>query len=150
MLITNTYNNNYTPKKQRSFLSFKAIERTFAMLKPDAFERKLNDVITKEIENNDFKIIKKWIGTAPREKLENNYIEHKDKSFFGEWMDFLQSGNVQAMAIEGENAVEKFRNFTFEIRNKLAPGERRKNLLHSSDSPDAAKRELENFFDKTV
>lgn len=65
-------------------------------------------------------------------------------------MDFLQSGNVQAMAIEGENAVEKFRNFTFEIRNKLAPGERRKNLLHSSDSPGAAKRELENFFDKTV
>lgn len=150
MIITaqnNRYHNSYKPV---SLPSFKALEKTFAMLKPDAFERHLDKMIIEEIEKNNFKIVKTWRGIAPRKKLENNYIEFKNKSFFKEWMDFLQSGDVQGMVIEGDNAIEKFRKFTFQIRDKLAPGDKRKNLLHSSDCAEAAKRELENFFDKNV
>lgn len=133
------YNKHFRP-------SFTAIERTFGMLKPDAFERSLDSVIVKEIEKNDFKILNSLKERASREKLEKNYLEHKDKPFFNEWMDFMQSSYVQGMVIEGENAITRFREFSKQIREKFAPGEKRRNLIHSSDSPDAAARELENFF----
>lgn len=146
------FTNNYTDIKysRNNLLSFKAIERTFAMLKPDSFERKLDKVILDEIKKNDFKILKEWKGIAPREKMINNYIEHKDKPFFNDWLDFLQSGEVHGMMIEGDNAVTKFREFAKSIRERFAPNEKRRNLIHSSDSEKAAERELKNFFDVNI
>lgn len=154
--LNNCYSNfqkpNFnTPKvtKLRFNPSFCALERTFVMLKPDSFERNLAKPIEDVFALHGLKIIKSWTGLAPRTKLENNYIEHKAKPFFSDWIDFLQSHQIEAMIIEGDEAVSKTRNLALKIREIFAPNEKRMNLIHSSDSLDSAKREIENFFDES-
>lgn len=140
-----------TPKEQNyrhnnNAPSFQAKQKTFVMLKPDCFEKGFENVIVEILENNDFKIIKSWEGIAPREKLINNYIHHQNKHFFNDWMDFLQSGNVKAMEVEGEDAVVKVRELAMKIRKLFAPNQKRQNIIHTSDSQFAALRERANFF----
>lgn len=125
---------------------FGSLERTFIMLKPDSFERNLAKPIENALNSQGLKVVKSWIGFAPKEKLVENYIQFKSKPFFDSWMNFLQSGKVEAMVVEGDGAVNKARALALKIREIFAPNEKRKNLLHSSDSLEAAKREIKNFF----
>lgn len=148
-LNTNFQESNFKAQKVSKLKfnpHFGAIERTFVMLKPDSFERNLAKPIEKAFSLHGLRIVRSWTGYAPRVKLVNNYIEFKAKPFFNEWMDFLQSRKIEAMIIEGDDAVSRTRALTLKIREIFAPNEKRKNLLHSSDCLDAAKREIENFF----
>ena len=120
------------------------------MLKPDAFERKLDGIIEKNILESGLKISESFVGIAPRKKMENNYIAKKNKSFFNEWIDFLTSGKIRAIIVEGDNAIARALNLKKEIRNQYAPNEKRFNLIHCSDDLENAKREIKNFFDKEV
>lgn len=135
--------------KSNSNPSFGAVERTFMLLKPDSFERRLAEPIKKILGRHadDLKIVQVWRGVAPRTKLEQNYVEHRGKTFFDEWMEFLQSNQVEALVIEGENAVSRTNLLKQITRTVFAPGERRYNLIHSSDTPEDAEREISNFFD---
>ncbi len=138
--FSKNFNNRYTP-------SFQAYEKTFVMLKPDSFNRKLDEIIMKRIAEKKLDVLKQWEGVAPRKKLEGNYIRHKDKSFFSEWIDFLQSGKIRALLIGGEDAIEAANALKKSVRQDLAPGQKRFNLIHSSDDTASAEREIHNFFD---
>ena len=140
----------YTPyinnKNNRNNLSFKAYERSFMIIKPDAFEKKLEKVIEKNIIDKGLKITESFEGIAPRVKMENNYIAKKHKSFFKEWMDFLTSGKLKAIVVEGDDAITKALDIKSEIRRLYAPNEKRYNLVHCSDDTTNATREIINFF----
>lgn len=138
--FSKNFNNRYTP-------SFQAYEKTFVMLKPDSFNRKLDEIIMKRIAEKKLDVLKQWEGVAPRKKLEGNYIRHKDKPFFSEWIDFLQSGKIRALLIGGEDAIEAANALKKSVRQDLAPGQKRFNLIHSSDDTASAEREIHNFFD---
>lgn len=137
-------NQNFSP------LNFKGYEKTFMMIKPDAFHRNLEDVIEKKILESGLKISESFEGIAPRKKMENNYIAKQNKSFFKEWMDFLTSGKIKAIIVEGENAISKALHLKKNIRTQYAPNEKRFNLIHCSDDITNAKREIKNFFEIEV
>lgn len=139
--LTPNFNNRYTP-------SFQAYQKTFVMLKPDSFERRLDGVIMKKLADNNLQVLKQWEGIAPREKMEVNYVQHKNKPFFPAWIDFLISGKIRAMLVGGEDAIEVVNTLKKSVRQELAPGEKRFNLIHSSDDTASAEREIHNFFDK--
>ena len=128
-------------------LMFKGYEKTFIMIKPDAFQRNLDGVIEINILESGLTISKSFVGIAPRCKMEMNYITKQNKSFFKEWIDFLISGNVKAIIVEGDNAISKALKLKKEIRNQYAQNEKRFNLIHCSDDVSNAKREIKNFFD---
>lgn len=138
--LSPNFNNRYTP-------SFQAYQKTFVMLKPDSFERHLDGVIMNRIADSHLQVLKQWEGVAPRKKLEENYAAHKNKSFFHSWIDFLQSGKIRAMLVGGEDAIDVVNALKKSVRQELAPGEKRFNLIHSSDDAESANREIKNFFD---
>lgn len=143
MMYYNNRQYSYTP-------SFQAYEKTFMMLKPDSFSRNLDQTIMKKLSDKKLNVLQEWEGIAPREKLEANYRQHKNKSFFAEWIDFLSSGKVRALLVGGEDAVSEINSLKKAIRDEFAPGEKRFNLVHSSDDTASAKREIANFFDIEV
>lgn len=145
-MINKTNNIHFTPQYKYN-PSFMAYEKTFVMLKPDSFERKLDMVIINEIQKKGLKVLKSWEGMPAREKLEGNYEQYKNRSFFTDWIDFLQSGKIKAMIVGGEDAISEVNMLKFSLRDKYAQGERRINLLHASDDTDCAKKECKNFFD---
>lgn len=137
--------------QQNTSPNFTRYEKTFMMLKPDAFKRHLDSVIMDKLANEqNLKITKTWEGIAPREKIEKNWESKRGKSFFKDWMDFMTSGKVRGMVVEGDDAVSKVLNFKTAIRNCFAPGQKRENLVHSSDSVQEAEREIGNFFDYKI
>jgi nucleoside-diphosphate kinase len=111
--------------------------------------------IISRIERKGFSIVGLKIMRIPRELAERHYAEHKDKPFFGELVDYITSGPVVAMVLEGEGAVRKLRLLCGATRPEDAlPGTIRGdyamhtnfNIIHASDSPEAAAREIGLFF----
>jgi len=127
-------------------VSFSALQRTCSMLKPDAFERELTECAESGLKGLGLKIVKEWTGVPDRKVIEEHCCKKKGRDFFDDLVNFLTSGNVKIFLIEGEDAVVKVRQFVEEFRAKYAPGERRKNLMHASDSSLEAEREISNFF----
>jgi len=132
-----------------------ALERTYAMLKPGVLPRRIVGEIISRIERKGFSIVGLKIMRIPRELAERHYAEHKDKPFFGELVDYITSGPVVAMALEGEGAVKRLRLLCGATRPEDAlPGTIRGdyamhtnfNIIHASDSPEAAAREIGLFF----
>jgi nucleoside-diphosphate kinase len=132
-----------------------ALERTYAMLKPGVLPRRIVGEIISRIERKGFSIVGLKIMRIPRELAERHYAEHKDKPFFGELVDYITSGPVVAMVLEGEGAVRKLRLLCGATRPEEAlPGTIRGdyamhtnfNIIHASDSPEAAAREIGLFF----
>ncbi len=142
MFIT-PINQNYNPQ-------FCKYEKTFMIIKPDAVKRNLGGRIMDEISDAGLQVLRQWDGTAPRAKMEGNYSQYRHKSFYPEWIDFMISGDIRALVVGGDDAIEKAASVKQRIRTEYAPGERRYNLLHSSDDEDAASREISNFFDELV
>lgn len=132
-----------------------AVETTLILCKPDAVSRNLVGEIIARIERRGYLIAAMKLMQLPGDKAREHYAEHKDKPFFGELVDFITSGPLVALAVEGEGAVEGCRQL-MGATNPLqaAPGSIRadfaqsigRNLVHGSDSKASAERELKIFF----
>lgn len=131
------------------------IERTFVMLKPDAIQRGLVSEILGRLERKGLKPVAVKLMHLPKEMAERHYAEHKGKGFFPGLIEYITSGPVLCMVWEGENAVASVRALMGKtnpqdavpgtIRGDLAQQTGR-NLVHGSDSPESAKREIQLFF----
>lgn len=131
------------------------MERTFVMLKPDAVKRRLIGEIIKRIEAKNLTVVAMKMMRIDRTLAETHYGEHREKPFFRDLVDFVTSGPVVALIVEGPNAISVMRTM-MGATNPLnaAPGTIRgdfgldltQNLIHGSDSPQSAARELALFF----
>jgi len=131
------------------------MERTFVMLKPDAVKRRLVGEIIKRIEAKNLNIVALKMIHIDRKLAETHYSEHRDKPFFKDLVDFITSGPAVAMIVEGPNAISVIRAMMGATNPfNAAPGTIRgdfgldltQNLIHGSDSPQSAARELALFF----
>ena len=131
------------------------MDRTLILVKPDAFQRALTGEIIARFERRGLRIAALKHMTLERERAEEHYEEHKERPFFGELVDFITSGPLVAMVLEGHEAVKAARQI-IGATNPLeaAPGsirgdyalEVQTNMVHGSDSPDSAERETKIFF----
>jgi len=132
-----------------------ALERTLILIKPDAVRRSLAGEILARIERRGFDVRGAKLVTATRDLGERHYAEHKEKPFFGDLVDFITSGPTWALVVEGEGAIATLRRTigatnpadadAGTIRGDLASS-MPDNLVHGSDSPDSAEREIALWF----
>ena len=132
-----------------------AVEQTLILAKPDAVRRNLAGEILARFERRGLKLRAARFVVASREIGETHYAEHKEKPFFGELVDFITSGPTLALVLEGEGAIAVVRT-TMGATNpaQSAPGTIRgdlslsmpDNLVHGSDSPESAAREIKLWF----
>ncbi|MDW5299838.1 MAG: nucleoside-diphosphate kinase [Sedimentibacter sp.] len=131
------------------------IEKTLALIKPDAIERKLMGEIISIYEKNDFHIAALKIIKPTLKIAEEHYFEHKGKQFFGELVNYITRGELCALIIDGKNVIEEVRKIngatdpsnaeegTIRRRFALSKSE---NCVHSSDSKESAEREMKIWF----
>ncbi|NSL52296.1 nucleoside-diphosphate kinase [Calidifontibacillus erzurumensis] len=131
------------------------MERTFIMVKPDGVQRNLVGEIVSRFEKKGFKLVGAKLMTVSKELAEQHYAEHKERPFFGELVDFITSSPVFAMVWEGENVIATARQMMGKTNPAEAlPGTIRgdfgltvgKNVVHGSDSPESAEREINLWF----
>ncbi|MFP3418180.1 nucleoside-diphosphate kinase [Bacillus sp. SIMBA_154] len=131
------------------------MDKTFLMVKPDGVERQLIGEIVSRFEKKGLQLVGAKLMSIPKEVAETHYGEHKEKPFFGELVDFITSGPVFAMVWQGEQVVDVTRQIIGKTNPKEAlPGTIRgdygltvgKNIIHGSDSPESAEREIDLFF----
>lgn len=132
-----------------------ASESTFIMIKPDGVERGLVGEIVGRFERKGLKLNEIRMLTFDEALARRHYVEHVDKPFFPDLLEFITSGPVVAMEWHGENAISAARNLMGATDPaQAAPGTIRadfglvvtENLIHGSDSPESAARELDIFF----
>lgn len=133
----------------------KNLEQTLVIIKPDAIERNLVGKIITKYENKNLKIKNLKILKASDELLEKHYFEHKDKSFYNDLLNYMQSNLCIIMILEGVNAIQSVRNINgatdpLKALNGSIRGDyafsKTKNLVHASDSLQNAKREISIWF----
>ncbi len=132
-----------------------AVEQTLILAKPDAVERSLAGEILARFERRGLKLRAARLLVASRELGEAHYAEHSEKPFFAELVDFITSSPTLALVFEGEGAVATCR-LTIGATNpaEALPGSLRgqyalampNNLVHGSDSPESAQREIGLWF----
>ena len=132
-----------------------AVERTLILAKPDAVGRNLAGEILATFERRGLVLRAARLVTASRELGQQHYAEHSEKPFFGELVDFITSGPTLAFVLEGEGAIATCR-VTIGATNpaEAMPGSLRgrfglampNNLVHGSDSPESAEREIALWF----
>ena len=134
-------------------------ERTFVMVKPDGVQRGLIGDIISRFEDRGLKLVGAKLMQIDQDLAEDHYGEHEDKPFFDDLVDFITSGPVMAMAVEGQDAVSQVRTMMGETDPaESAPGTIRgdfgldlgRNVIHGSDDedPGANEREIDLFFDE--
>jgi nucleoside-diphosphate kinase len=132
-----------------------AVERTFSILKPDATARNLTGAINAMIEQAGLRIVAQKRVLISREQAETFYAIHRERQFFRELVEFMISGPVVVQVLEGENAIQKYRDIMGATDPaKAAPGTIRKlharsigeNSVHGSDSAETAAQEITQFF----
>jgi len=133
-----------------------AVERTLVLIKPDAVRRGLAGEILRRFEQRGLTIEEARLLTVDRTLAEEHYAEHAEKPFFGELVEFITSGPTLALVLEGEGAISTVRT-TMGATNPAdaGPGTIRgdlalsmpDNLVHGSDSPESAAREIALWFD---
>ena len=131
------------------------MSRTLILVKPDAFERGLTGEIIARFERKGLTIAALQHMTLDEATAKTHYAEHEGKPFFGELVEFITSGPLVAMVLEGHEAVTAARQVigatnpleasAGSIRGDFAL-EVQTNLVHGSDSPDSAEREVRLFF----
>jgi nucleoside-diphosphate kinase len=131
------------------------MEQTLILVKPDAFARGLTGEIIARFERKGLRIAALKHLTTPRDLAETHYDEHKERPFFGELVDFITSAPLVAMVLEGDEAVVAARQLigatnpleanTGSIRGDFAI-QVGQNMVHGSDSPESAKREIGLWF----
>ncbi len=131
-------------------------QRTLVLLKPDAVNRRLIGEIISRFEKKGLKIIAMKMLWLSRERAEKHYEVHKDKPFYESLIDYITSGPIVAMVLEGDRAIEVVRKMMGKTNGiEAEPGTIRgdfamsiqNNLVHGSDSEESAKREIPIFFD---
>jgi nucleoside-diphosphate kinase len=132
-----------------------AVERSLILIKPDAMQRRLAGDILGRIERRGFTLRAGKLIQVSRELGETHYAEHREKPFFGELVAFITSGPTFALVVEGEGAIATMRK-TIGATNpaNAEPGTIRgdlavampDNLVHGSDSPESAEREIALWF----
>ena len=132
-----------------------AVERTLVLIKPDAVQRSLAGEILGRFERRGLKVVDGKLLTVDRGLAEEHYAEHVEKPFFGELVEFITSAPTLALVLEGEGAIGVVRT-TMGATNpaESAPGTIRgdlalsmpDNLVHGSDSPVSAEREITLWF----
>jgi nucleoside-diphosphate kinase len=131
------------------------VDRTLILVKPDAFERGLTGEIIARFERKGLRIVALKHMTVDEDLAKRHYAEHEGKPFFGELVEFITSGPLVAMVLEGEQAVAAARQ-VIGATNPIdaSPGSIRgdyaiavgQNMVHGSDSPESAAREAGLFF----
>lgn len=130
-------------------------QRTLVLVKPDGVRRRLVGEIVGRLESKTLEIVAMKMLSIDDELAKRHYEEHLAKPFFPELLTFITSGPVVAMVVEGERAVDVVRDLMGATDPKeAAPGTIRgdlglattENLVHGSDSPESAARELALFF----
>ncbi|KAF5084002.1 nucleoside-diphosphate kinase [Methanobacterium aggregans] len=133
-------------------------QRSFVMLKPDAVKRRLAGEVIGRFEKRGLKILAAKMMVINKELAETHYGEHAEKPFFKDLVDYITSGPVLATVIEGEECISMIRKMVGAtnpqeaemgtIRGDYAIDTGR-NIIHASDAPDSAKREISLFFDES-
>jgi nucleoside-diphosphate kinase len=130
-------------------------ERTLILVKPDAFERGLTGDVIARFERKGFRIAALKLMRLEPDLAQRHYAEHAEKPFFGELVAFITGGPLVAMVLEGERAVDGARQVIGATDPlQASPGSIRGdyatevtfNLVHGSDSPESADREIALFF----
>lgn len=131
------------------------MEKTYIMTKPDAYERGLIGEVITRIENKGYKITNMKMMNLDEAILKEHYAHLADKPFFPEILEYMTSGPVVGMVVEGENVVEGMRNIMGPTDGLKAPagtirGDYSKNtsenIVHGSDSVENAEIEIKRFF----
>ena len=131
------------------------MERTLVLLKPDAVQRGLVGPILARFEAKGLKIVGLKLRQFPKALIQKHYEAHKARPFYGALVDFMTSGPAVAIVLEGKGAIEVTRKLMGKTNAAEAePGtirgdyalSRSNNLVHGSDSPEAARAELALFF----
>lgn len=135
------------------------MEMTFAMVKPDGVKRGLIGEIIKRYENKGLKLKSAKVLTPSIELLEKHYEEHKGKPYYDALIEYMMSGPVFAMVLEGENAIKIVRLLNGPTKVEEAqPGTIRGdfctnttfNIVHASDCAESAKREIALWFPELI
>lgn len=136
-----------------------SIERSLVLVKPDGVRRGLTGEVLRRIESKGYTLVAMEMRTVGRDLLSDHYAEHKGKPFFEPLVDFMSSGPVVAAVIEGRRCIEGFRSLAGATDPTVAaPGTIRgdfgrdwglavtQNIVHGSDSPESAAREIGIWF----
>lgn len=132
------------------------MERSFVMLKPDAVLRRLMGTVLARFEERGLKIIAAKMMNISEDLAKEHYEEHKEKPFFNDLVSYITSAPVLAMVIEGDDCISLIRKMVGATNPKEADlGTIRgdyaldtgRNIIHASDSPASAKREIALFFE---
>ena len=136
-----------------------SIEKTLVLVKPDGVRRGLVGEVISRIETKGYTISALRMLNADREILQRHYAEHEGKPFYEPLVEFMMSGPIVAIVAEGNRVIEGFRSLAGvtdptvaapgTIRGDLARDQGTKvvqNIVHGSDSPESAAREIEIFF----
>ncbi|HVT07836.1 MAG TPA: nucleoside-diphosphate kinase [Polyangia bacterium] len=132
-----------------------SIERTFGIVKPDAVAKNAIGGVIGMVESGGLKVIGLRLVHLAEAQARAFYAVHKDRPFFNDLVKFMTSGPAVVMAIEGENAIARYREIMGPTDSKKAPAgtirnkygtDIEKNAVHGSDGPDTARAELSFFF----
>jgi nucleoside-diphosphate kinase len=131
-------------------------ERTLVLVKPDGVERRLVGEVISRIERKGLDLVALRLRTVDRELASQHYAEHDGKPFFNDLLDFITSGPVVSAVVSGPRAIAAFRQLAggTDPVEKATPGtirgdyglETQFNLVHGSDSPESASREIKLWF----
>lgn len=137
-----------------------SLEETLVLVKPDGVARNLIGEVLVRIERKGYQVVDIKMVQASRKLLEAHYAEHAGKPFFGPLVEFMESGPIVAIRVAGHNVIAGFRQMAgVSDPTQAAAGTIRgdlgrdwgtaaqQNIVHGSDSPEAAQRELELWFD---
>ncbi|MBM9433021.1 nucleoside-diphosphate kinase [Flaviflexus equikiangi] len=135
------------------------MEKTLLLIKPDGVTRGLTGEVLARIERKGYTIVDLKMVTATEELLGEHYVEHREKAFFPDLVEYMTSGPIVAAIVEGARVVEGVRSLSGSTEPTLAaPGTIRgdlgrdwgtgqiENIVHSSDSPESAAREIALWF----
>jgi nucleoside-diphosphate kinase len=135
------------------------MERTLVLIKPDGVQRGLIGEIVGRFERKGLKVVAMRMLSVPLELAERHYAVHADRHFYAGLVEFITSGPVAAIALEGPDAIGTVRRLVGKtMPNEAEPGTIRgdlgisglRNLVHASDAPHTAKEELALWFDEGV
>jgi nucleoside-diphosphate kinase len=130
-------------------------QRTLILVKPDAFQRRLTGEVIRRFEAKGLTIVAAKHMTTSEDLAKEHYAEHSERPFFGELVDFITGGPLVALVLEGHEAVKAARQLIGATNPiEAAPGsiradfglEVQTNLVHGSDSPESAQREIGLWF----
>ena len=138
-------------------MSAPTAERSLVLVKPDGVARGLVGQVVSRLEAKGLRLVAAELRTLTVEVAEEHYAEHRERPFFGSLVEFITGGPLLALVVEGPRAIEAFRALAGATDPvKAAPGtirgdfalEVQNNIVHGSDSPESAAREIALFFSR--